>query len=348
MPITVYILYENSAWNQPFIDEMSRRGMDCVLWDLKTAHIDLDSPPPLAPGPAVVFNRFSPSSYWRSSPQALHVATEMLRWLDAHKVPVVSGERPLRLEASKGLQHLECRRHGVPAPPTRLCTADTLELALRERGAARAQAGEEEEEAGGARLPPPPHLLKPNCGGSGSDITLAADKRVRSPDHLVLVQDYVESPSDTLVRMEFVGGELLYALEVRTSREDFNNCPSDHCTVEHCPIGAGAAGGGKFRRLAGFPNDAPQRELVQRLRRLIDTNGLDIAGVEAICDAGGSWWVIDINCVNTNYNRAIERACAPGGSGVERVVDLLARRAGGLRSPRTSGSPPGSAPPPRG
>ena len=74
--------------------------------------------------------------------------------------------------------------------------------------------------------------------------------------------------------------------------------------------------------------------------------GLDIAGVEAIQDTDGRWWVIDINCVNTNYNRAIERSCAPGASGVERVADMLARRA--ARSPRTSGSPPGSGPPPPG
>ena len=79
--------------------------------------------------------------------------------------------------------------------------------------------------------------------------------------------------------------------------------------------------------------------------------GLDIAGVEAIQDSDGRWWVIDINCVNTNYNRAIERSCAPGASGVERVADMLARRAAsvsGPRSPRTSGSPPESGPPPPG
>ena len=182
--------------------------------------------------------------------------------------------------------------------------------------------------------PKTPYLIKPNCGGSGNDITLSSAKSVRSSDHLVLLQSYVESPTDTLVRMEFVDRELVYALQVRTSREDFNNCPSDHCTVEHCPIG-----GSKFSRLEGFPRPPAERDMVRGLQRLIAANRLDIAGVEAVLDKDGKWWIIDINCVNTNYNRKIESRCAPGRGGTARVADLLVRRAAAHRPPAETDPP---------
>ena len=171
MPPTVYILYENDSWNTPFFEEFRRRGMQYVLWDLKTAKIDMGAPPPVAEG-AVVFNRFSPSSYWRSNPQSLYVATELLRWLDHYGVPVVNGEESLRLESSKALQHLACLGCGIPVPRTRLCTQDTLGDTLR---------GWPEGQE---------HLIKPICGGSGRYHPVA--DKVRSPDHLLLVQ-YVEA-----------------------------------------------------------------------------------------------------------------------------------------------------------
>jgi carbamoylphosphate synthase large subunit len=314
---TLYIMHENSLWNAPLVRILAAQGWTCVEWDLRSLHLPLHGPPPAKP--CVVLNRFSPSSFWRTGPQALAVATQRLHWLQLHGIPVVSGLRALELETSKALQHLQCQQHSVPVPRTVICTADQLEHALQQWGEA-------------------PYVIKPNCGGSGHDITLQGTTAVRSPDCLVLVQEYVDSPSNTLIRLEYVDGALLYALQVRTSKDDFNNCPADHCTVEHCPVG-----GSKFTRLADFPETESERRLDGSLRRLLRANRIDIAGAEAIQDAAGRWWVIDINCVNTNYNRSAELACGAGERGAERVAALLRRR---LTDPRTSGSPPGCEPPP--
>lgn len=296
---TLYIMHENDTWNLPLVDTLTAQGWTCVTWDLRSLQLPLDDPPP--PG-ALVLNRFSPSSFWRTGPQALEVARQRLRWLELHGVPVVSGLRSLELESSKALQHLECRKHGVPVPRTVVCTNDRISHTLEQWGEA-------------------PYVIKPNCGGSGNDITLRQSSAVRSPDQLVLVQAYMESPRSTLVRIEYVGGELLYAVEVRTSKDDFNNCPSDHCTVEHCPIG-----GSKFERIDGFPATEAERQLDRTLRALLRANRIDIAGVEAIQDKDGKWWVIDVNCVNTNYNSAVERRCPPEERGVMRVAALLRQR----------------------
>ena len=60
------------------------------------------------------------------------------------------------------------------------------------------------------------------------------------PDNLLLLQEYVPvDPERGIVRMEFLGGELLYAMRV-ISHGSFNLCPSEVCNPEtgdpHCAV----------------------------------------------------------------------------------------------------------------
>jgi glutathione synthase/RimK-type ligase-like ATP-grasp enzyme len=290
--LTVHLLYEqtpqSAAWNAPYVAEFERRGWTCQPWDLRCLDLDLDSPP----APGVVLNRCSPSASWRDAPQAFAVTLLLLRWFDHHGLAIVSGEKAMHLEMSKAWQHLQCRRHGVPAARTAACTA-----------AQRAALAQRSQRWG-------PCLLKPDCGGSGNGVTLRAS--LDGGAGLWVVQ---ELAGGEMRRLEMVAGQLLYALKVRTVPGLFDNCPADHCDLPS----------GKFTPDLAFPSTDEETELVRRLQRLLRACEVDVAGVEIMRDgSGGGWKVIDINCVNTNYNGAAERQA--GVRGVARVADLLAQR----------------------
>jgi hypothetical protein len=88
-----------------------------------------------------------------------------------------------------------------------------------------------------------PALLKPEQGGSGARMYLlnsAAElerlllerPELWFPDNLLLLQEYFPvDPARGIVRMEFLGGELLYAMRV-ISHGSFNLCPSEACNPE--------------------------------------------------------------------------------------------------------------------
>src|ERR687896_56625 len=88
--------------------------------------------------------------------------------------------------------------------------------------------------------------FEPFClkqGGSGARIQVveslahvesifAADPDVWQPDNLFLLQEYLpHDPEQGIVRLEFLGGELLYAMRVKTHGR-FNLCPSPVCNPD--------------------------------------------------------------------------------------------------------------------
>jgi len=88
-----------------------------------------------------------------------------------------------------------------------------------------------------------PSLLKPDQGGSGARIQVVEslaqiedifrrDPDVWLPDNLFLLQELLpHDPERGIVRLEFVGGELLYAMRV-IAHGAFNLCPSEVCNPE--------------------------------------------------------------------------------------------------------------------
>lgn len=146
--------------------------------------------------------------------------------------------------------------------------------------------------------------------------TLELTPDLWSPDNLLLVQEYLPAP-DGIVRMEFVGGELLYAMRV-VSHGSFNLCPSEAC---HPTDGAGTCD------VAGQPSvnvefhpflDVP-RDAVEAGRRIVRAGGLDVAGIEYL-EHGGRRVFFDINA-NSNLRPSVAEAF--GFDPFERVVDFL-------------------------
>ena len=124
-----------------------------------------------------------------------------------------------------------------------------------------------------------------------------SDSFENSPDGITLLQQYIQSPSQSITRMEFVNSKFLYSVEVDTS-EGFELCPAEACELEsNCPTEER----NKFTILQEFSLG----NLTQFEKFLIN-NDIGIAGIEIIYDSNGEHWAYDVN-TNTNYNSIAER-----------------------------------------
>jgi len=177
-----------------------------------------------------------------------------------------------------------------------------------------------------------PAILKPDQGGSGARIHVveslahvesifAADPSVWLPDNLFLLQEYLpHDPEQGIVRLEFLGGELLYAMRVKTHGR-FNLCPSPVCNPED---GEGACEIPAAQVLAPpvefYPYLDVPSEAVETAKRIVRAARLDVGGIEYLETADGRRVFYDVNA-NSNLRPSV--AAAFGLEPFERVVTFL-------------------------
>src|SRR5207342_2595224 len=138
-----------------------------------------------------------------------------------------------------------------------------------------------------------PALLKPDQGGSGARIQVveslskveeifSSDPTLWLPDNLFLLQEYLpHDPEQGIVRMEFLDGELLYAMRVKTHGR-FNLCPSPVCNPDEgegvCEMPAAEsvpAPPVEFSPCFDVPPDA-----LEAAKRIVRAARLDVGGIE--------------------------------------------------------------------
>ena len=181
-----------------------------------------------------------------------------------------------------------------------------------------------------------PAILKPDQGGSGARIHVveslshvesifAADPDAWQPDNLFLLQEYLpHDPEHGIVRLEFLGGELLYAMRVKTHGR-FNLCPSPVCNPDEgdgvCEVpaadAAGSSGGVSSRTLTSRERPSTTATAIVRAARL------DVGGIEYLETPDGRRVFYDINA-NSNLRPSV--ATAFGFDPFERVVTYLSRQ----------------------
>jgi glutathione synthase/RimK-type ligase-like ATP-grasp enzyme len=151
------------------------------------------------------------------------LALAYLRSLELLGARVLNGAVVFALELSKSMQATLLRTLGIDCPRS-ITFNDVTALRAYEHDVRW------------------PALLKPDQGGSGARIQVvnslaqaeaifAADPNVWLPDNLFLLQEYLpHDPDRGIVRLEFLDGELLYAMRVVTHGR-FNLCPSPVCNL---------------------------------------------------------------------------------------------------------------------
>ena len=305
----IHVIHENETWVEPLRAAFAERRLPYDEWFLSEGLLDLSSVPP----EGVFYNRMSASSHTRGHRYAAELTGGVLRWLESHGRRVVNDSRALRLEISKVEQYEALKAYGIRTPKTIAAVGERhlVEAARRFSG---------------------PFITKHNRAGKGLGVKLfndvaALEAHVASPafedsvDGITLIQEYIRAPQPFITRVEFVGGEFLYAVRVDTSL-GFELCPADVCQVgdQFCPVGEGAppvASAPRFRIVRDFASP-----LVEKYRRFIADHGTGIAGIEFIEDANGVAYTYDVN-TNTNYNPAAEAEA--GQYGMKAIAAYLGR-----------------------
>lgn len=287
------VIHEHPEWQKPLFAALEHRRISFAAYDLKRNAFD----PARLPRAGLYFNQASPSAYIRGNTRAVPLALAVIRSLEVGGARVLNGSRAFGLELSKSVQAALMFRLGIDYPRT---------LAFNDPAAAL-----DRWEAGW------PALLKPEQGGSGARMYLlhSPDDFLRLlrdhpdlwlPDNLLLLQEYIPNdPVRGIVRMEFLGGELLYAMRV-VSHGAFNLCPSEACNPEggtgHCDVPVPALE--KPVEFYAFP-EIPA-EAVQTGKQLVSAGGLDVAGIEYL-EMDGRRIFYDINA-NSNLRKPIGEA----------------------------------------
>jgi hypothetical protein len=301
------VLFEHAEWQKPLFAALERRGVEFGRFDLKQAAFDPDG----VPEAPLYFNQASPSAYVRGNTRAVPLALSLMRALEFAGARVLNGSRAFALELSKAAQAALMQQLGIAHPRS---------LAFNDVDAALAHWGDQW-----------PALLKPEQGGSGARMYLlhSAQELVRLlrdrahlwlPDNLLLLQEYFAvDPSQGIVRMEFLGGELLYAMRV-VSHGAFNLCPSEMCNPEGGESECEVPEIKPARPVEFHPYTDVPAAAVGAGKNLMIAGGLDVGGIEYLEAPDGRLVFYDINA-NSNLRAPIAQAF--GFDPFERVVDFL-------------------------
>jgi glutathione synthase/RimK-type ligase-like ATP-grasp enzyme len=292
------VLYEHPQWFQPLFAALEWRGMPYLPIQLAGHSFDPASREIPAP---LILSRVAQSSFLREPEHPIFYAEALLDHWERLGARVINGADVLAIDSSKARQLSLITSLGCAVPKTR-----TVPRARDLLAAAEGMAF--------------PLLVKANIGGSGAGIVRyssteelrasIADKMIpQSVDQVLLVQDYVPPRGGSIIRLETLGGNFLYAIEVESRGDSFDLCPADACLAQ--------PGRAAIRMTAVTP--AP--EIIEAAERIARAAGLDLGGVEVVIDdRDGTPRFYDINAMS---NFVADPLNVLGWDPHDRLIDFL-------------------------
>ena len=292
------VLYEHPQWFQPLFAALERRGLPYLPIELADHRFDPANRNVPAP---LILSRVAQSSFLREPEHPIFYAEALLDHWQKCGATVLNGADVLAIDSSKARQLSLISSLGYAIPETRVVHR------------ARDLVSAAEEIAY-------PLLVKANIGGSGAGIvryTSAEELRAsiadgtvpNSVDQVLLVQDYVPPRAGTIIRIETLRGNFLYAIEVQSSGEDFDLCPADACLAR--------PGRAAIRMSAVTPGAG----IIEAAERIARAAGLDLGGVEVVIDdRDGTPRFYDINAMS---NFVADPLNVLGWDPHDRLIDVL-------------------------
>jgi hypothetical protein len=222
----------------------------------------------------------------------LFYAEPLLAHYESLGIPVINPVAAYRFEKSKALQAELFERLGIRSPRTVVLNhVDQIAKALD-----------------GFRFPV---VIKPNVGGSGAGI-VRFDSRAElearlaeidlGPDHVALLQEFIEADGGAIVRIEVLDGRFLYAIRIVRGAGSFNLCPADICQVPSpaatsapalgaCPVDAPAS--------LEVSRHEPPADAIAQAVALARAASIDVGGIEYLVGRDdGQIYFYDVNATS--------------------------------------------------
>lgn len=288
------IIYEHPEWHLPLFAALERRKVNFGKIDLRSSAYHEDE----LPQAKLYYNMVSPSAYKRGNQRAVPYSLALCRHLESQGARVLNGSVSVTIEMSKSAQISLMKKMGVDHPKTMVFNNVDALRRMSERI-------------------PFPVILKLEQGGSGARMYLAnnweeleeilvTDKDIWWPDNLLLVQEKLDYDKDHgIVRLEFLGGEFLYAMRVIT-HDTFNLCPSLVCNPEEedgtCAIPVELMPKPEF-----YPYTDTPLQVIANAKEIMKAAGHSSGSVEYANTKDGRTAIYDINA-NSNLREPIAEA----------------------------------------
>jgi len=308
-PLAIY--YEQQHWFKPLFEQLDAKGANWVRLDARNHQYDIASP---ERDYSLVFNRMSPSAWQRGMAHGIFYTLNYLAHLEEKGVRVVNGSRAFTHEISKALQYTVLETLGLQYPRARVINHPSQALAAAE----------------GIGYP---LIVKPNIGGSGAGIkkfSSAGDLRAAVEenslqfgiDNTALVQEFFTARDGVITRVEVLGGEYLYAIQIHITGDTFDLCPADICKNTRgeelnriaCPVDAPKSG-------LTVEAYEPPRQVIHDAERIMEVAGIEVGGIEyVIDDKTGRLLYYDVNALS-NFVSDPERVI--GFNPYARLADYL-------------------------
>ena len=302
----IFIIHENEDWTRPLKKQLDELSLPYEEWYPDRGTLDLSKAPPMG----VFYNRMSASSHTRDHRYAPEFTGPILSWLESYGRKVLNGRKAMQLETRKAEQYIIMEQYDIKTPRTIIAVGDQNIINAADN------------------FLPEPFILKPNRGGKGAGVELIRshkellsaleNNRVRSLDGITLIQEYIKPANESITRLEFIGGELYYAVQVDTS-QGFELCPADPCQAgdAFCPAGENE-GYSRFRIIENYSDENLDNYLA-----FLSHVDMDVAAMEFVENEKGEKYFYDVN-INTNYNTDAE-SFTSGLSGMKRIAQMLSQ-----------------------
>jgi len=153
-----------------------------------------------------------------------------------------------------------------------------------------------------------PIVLKPNIGGSGSNIikfddyaelehylnTNAIDWGI---DKTLLAQEFLTAKDSYIVRVETIGGKYIYAIKIFLTEGEFNLCPADYCKIDDNEIDG--MKDGVSDRGALVEKFDPPKYIIEQAEKIFQTANIDVGGLEYLVNSeDDKAYIYDINAMS--------------------------------------------------
>mmetsp|Transcript_21515 Transcript_21515/g.52343 ORF Transcript_21515/g.52343 Transcript_21515/m.52343 type:complete len:672 (-) Transcript_21515:584-2599(-) len=312
----IVVIHDEELYVKPLLKELAGRRLPLVEWNLKLKscyHLfDTTKIPPQG----VFYNRISACGCPEHR-ETTQLARGVLAWLKMHRRKIVNSPEAIPLLASKMEAQIAMRSHGIHVPKSVVAFQDSqIVEAARNLGCSK-------------------FLVEPNRRVLGEGVVtfhdldqlkeyLKSPKRVSSADGITVVQEFVKSNAPYVIRAEFVGRQLLYAMHVDVSRGLDRLVPGYVGDPQH-------EGEGKEGAQADF-TPVPRYQVLQHfehpiLERYVDFMNhfdIDVASFEFTETTDGQVVTFDVDICST-YNAPAEYRAHVPQAGVQAVADHLNR-----------------------
>ena len=313
----IAVYYEHPEWFNPLFAELDRRD---IRYERLLAHQHSFDPAVDSCPYSLIVNRMSPSAFTRGHTEAIFYTLQYLGYLKQIGANVLNGYDAYVYEFSKARQLGLLRSLGLPYPRARVINHASQATAAAE----------------GLTFPV---VIKPNIGGSGAKIVkFNFPQELRDAaesgsldlgiDHTALVQEYLEAQGESIIRVEILGGEFLYAIQVFLNAGEFNLCPADYCQPAAIagPADGGGLADGVSGRKAPVEGFTPPPKIIAEVKQIMSAANIEVGGVEYLVNSrDGQIYYYDINALSNFVANPTE---VVGFDPFPKLVDYLMARAG--------------------